>query len=233
MILFGGKANAQTTGGSELSLDNVTIQSFKIFDVENGNREIDYRTSDNAQFNDYKNNPSKFTNALNQDQRTLNYKLSLALEYASQEALKEGDTLTIPATIGSGMNNFSTQTLKDDSNHDLGTWEYKDGKVIITFSGDYIKNNSVKQFTASFETGEVVNYLSDMGKTSVNGERRILNGVLGKNKLIAALGKVNQVYINQHRQAVTLSLVGESDYLVISKGKILVVKNILSTIHIY
>ena len=54
MVLLGGKTTAQEAGGSELSLDNVTITSFKIIDVNNGNRQIDYRTSDNAQFNEYK-----------------------------------------------------------------------------------------------------------------------------------------------------------------------------------
>ena len=60
MALLGGKTTAQEAGGSELSLDNVTVTSFKIIDVTNGNGEIDYRTSDNAQFNDYKNNPAQF-----------------------------------------------------------------------------------------------------------------------------------------------------------------------------
>ena len=189
MTLFGGNANAQTTGGSELSLDNVTIQSFKIFDVQNGNREIDYRTSDNAQFNDYKNNPSKFTNALNQGQRTLNYKLSLALEYASQEALKEGDTLTIPANLGHEMANFEKQALKDGEGHNLGTWEYKNGKVIIHFSGDYIKNNRVTKFKASFETGESTFHLTSAGKTFNLGERRIQEGQLGNKKIIVAREK--------------------------------------------
>ena len=189
MILFGGNANAQTTGGSELSLDNVTIQSFKIFDVQNGNREIDYRTSDNAQFNDYKNNPSKFTNALNQGQRTLNYKLSLALEYASQEALKEGDTLTIPANLGHEMANFEKQALKDGEGHNLGTWEYKNGKVIIHFSGDYIKNNRVTKFKATFETGESTFHLTSAGKTFNLGERRIQEGQLGNKKIIVAREK--------------------------------------------
>ena len=48
MVLLGSKTTAQEAGGSELSLDNVTITSFKIIDVNNGNREIDYRTSNDA-----------------------------------------------------------------------------------------------------------------------------------------------------------------------------------------
>ena len=186
MMLFGGNANAQTTGSSELSLDDVNITSFKIIDVTNGNSEIDYRTSDNAQFNDYKNNPSKFTNALNQGQRTSNYKLSLALEYASQEALKEGDTLTIPANLGYEMANFEKKELKDGEGHKLGTWEYNNGKMIINFSGDYIKNNRVTKFKATFETGDSTFHLSAASKTFNLGERRIQEGQLGNKKIIVA-----------------------------------------------
>ena len=189
MILFGGNANAQTTGGSELSLDDVNITSFKIIDVYNGNREIDYRTSDDAQFTDYKNNPSKFTNALDEGQKTGVYKLSLALEYASQEALKEGDTLTIPANLGYEMSNFDKQVLKDGEGHNLGTWEYKNGKVIINFSGDYIQNNRVTKFKATFETGDNTFHLSAAGKTFNLGERRIQEGQLGNKKIIVAREK--------------------------------------------
>ena len=172
--------------GSALSLDDVKIKSFKIIDVANGNREIDYRTSDSSDYASFSADPSKFSNVVCEGQKNSKIKLALSIEYKSDNAIKEGDTLTIPAKHGGRITNFASKKLFDGTNHQIGNWEYKDGKVIITFSGDYIKNNSVKQFTASFETGEVVNYLSDMGKTSVNGERRILNGVLGKNKLIAA-----------------------------------------------
>ena len=189
MALLGSKTTAQEAGGSELSLDNVTVTSFKIIDVTNGNREIDYRTSDNAQFNEYNSDPTKFTNALNEGQMTSVYKLMLSIAYNSSEALKEGDILTIPATIGSGMNNFLPQTLKDNDNHELGTWEYKDGKVIIHFSGDYIKNNRITKFKASFETGDSTFHLNGGGQTLKLGERRIQEGQLGKEKLIVAREK--------------------------------------------
>ena len=183
------KGNQPLKAGAKrgaLSLDDVRINSFKIIDVANGNKEIDYRTSDSSDYASFSANPSKFSNAVCEGQKNSKIKLALSIEYKSDNAIKEGDTLTIPAKHGGRITNFASKKLFDGTNHQIGNWEYKDGKVIITFSGDYIKNNSVKQFTASFETGEVVNYLSDMGKTSVNGERRILNGVLGKNKLIAA-----------------------------------------------
>ena len=66
-------------------------------------------------------------------------------------AIQKGDTLTIPARHGGRIVDFASKKLFDGTNHQLGTWEYKNGNVIITFAGDYIKNNSVKQFTASFE----------------------------------------------------------------------------------
>lgn len=178
-----GKAGA-TRGG--LSLDNVTIKSFKIIDVANGNKEIDYRTSDNPEYAAFSADPKKFSNAVCQGQTNSRIKLNLSIAYKMDNAIQEGDTLTIPARHGGRIVDFASKKLFDGTNHQLGTWEYKNGNVIITFAGDYIKNNSVKQFTASFETGEVVNYLSDMGKTTVKDERRILNGALGINKLVAA-----------------------------------------------
>ena len=189
MTLFGGNASAQTTGGSELSLDNVTIQSFKIFDVQNGNREIEYRTSDNAQFNEYNSNPTKFNNALNQDQRTLLYTIRLAVTYKGQEPLKEGDTLTIPANLGNEMSEFASSPLRDLEGNVLRTWEYAAGNVIVHFSGDYIKNNRITKFNASFETGYSAFHLSNAGKTFKPGERRIQYGQLGNKKLIVAREK--------------------------------------------
>lgn len=189
MVLLGGQITAQEAGGSELSLDNVTVTSFKIIDVNNGNREIDYRTSDNAQFNEYNSDPTKFNNALNEGQKTLFYKLALAVTYNSQEPLKEGDTLTIPANLGNEMSNFVSLPLTDGEGHVLGTWEYTAGNIIVHFSGDYIKNNRVTRFNASFETGNSTFHLSGAGKTFTRGERRIQYGQLGNNKLIVAREK--------------------------------------------
>lgn len=99
MVLLGGKTTAQEAGGSELSLDNVTVTSFKITDVTNGNREIEYKKQSDAQYEEYKNDPSRFSNALNEGQIDMQIKLDLSVSYSAQEALKEGDTLVIPATI--------------------------------------------------------------------------------------------------------------------------------------
>ena len=87
------------------------------------------------------------------------------------------------------MANFEKQALKDREGHNLGTWEYKNGKVIIHFSGDYIKNNRITKVNASFETGDSVFYLSGGGQTLKLGERRIQEGQLGKEKLIVAREK--------------------------------------------
>lgn len=87
------------------------------------------------------------------------------------------------------MTNFLSQTFKDGENHELGTWEYKDGKVIIHFSGDYIKNNRITRFKASFQTGDSTFYISGGGQTLKLGERRIQEGKLGKENLILAREK--------------------------------------------
>lgn len=190
MVLFGGKTTAQEAGGSELNLDNVTVTSFKIIDVANGNREIDYRTSDNAQFNEYNSDPAKFNNALNEGQKISSYKLNLAVTYKGQEPLKEGDTLVIPATIDTNRSDFSSKPLYDEENHELGTWEYKNGNVVIHFSGDYLKNNKVTKFTASFETGENSIHITTSPKTTKLGERIAWLGTIGKEKFVVAREKL-------------------------------------------
>ena len=89
MVLLGGKTTAQEAGGSELSLDNVTITSFKIIDVKNGNKEIEYKKESDAQYEAYKSDPSRFSNALNEGQVDSSIKLDLSISYSAQEALKE------------------------------------------------------------------------------------------------------------------------------------------------
>ena len=190
LILLGGKATAQETGGSDLSLDNVRIKSFKIIDVLNGNKEIDYRTSDNSQYVDYQNDPSKFSNAFNEGQTNSIFKIQLSISYSSKEPLKEGDKLVIPASLDRYRENFASKPLLDETNHQIGVWEYKDGNIVINFSGDYIKNNRVTQFTASFETGETSLAYSGGERTTKFGERNAETGKLGKQTFIAAREKV-------------------------------------------
>ena len=193
MLLSTGMPNiqvyAQGATGENLSLDNVRIRSFKITDVANGNKEIDYRTSDNAQYDEYKNDSTKFSNALCENQTNSKYKLNLEISYSSQNPINEGDKLIIPGSIGNNIVDFASKPLMDGTNHQLGTWEYKNGDFVISFYGDYIKNNRVTQFTASFETGETAVSLNDKDKTTNLGERKVQIGNLGKEKLVVAREK--------------------------------------------
>ena len=190
MVLLGGKTTAQEAAGSELSLDNVTVTSFKIIDVKNGNKEIEYKKESDAQYEAYKSDPSIFSNGINIGQSTSTFKYQLSISYKAQEILKEGDTLVIPATFDSLKSSFSRKILVDGENHELGTWEYKDGNVVIYFSGDYIKNNRVKSFKASFETGENNILITTSEKTTKLGERIAFIGTVGKEKFVAAREKL-------------------------------------------
>ena len=80
---------------------------------------------------------------------------------------------------GGSVSDFTLKPFLDGNNNQLGTWEYKNGAVNITFSGDYIKNNVVKNFKAKFETGEMLNTLDYVGKTFVLGERATTYGKIG------------------------------------------------------
>lgn len=113
MVLLGGKTTAQEAGGSKLSLDNVTVTSFKITDVTNGNKEIEYKKQSDAQYEEYKGNPNRFSNALNEGQVNSEFKIDLSISYSAQEVLKEGDTLVIPATLDKVKGNFSLKPLYD------------------------------------------------------------------------------------------------------------------------
>lgn len=133
MVLLGGKTTAQEAGGSALSLDNVTVTSFKITDVGNGNKEIEYKTGDDAQFESYKNNPTNFTNVLNESQKDSVVQMQLGVSYSSQVELKEGDKLVIPATFGDIKASFGKKTLVDGNNNELGTWEYSGGNIVVMY----------------------------------------------------------------------------------------------------
>ena len=194
MLIFatlfpGMKALGQDAAGNNLSLDNVRITSFKITDVANGNKEIDYKTEDNAQYNEYKGDPSKFSNALNEGQTISSMKIELSMLYKSTTPLKEGDKLVIPASLDDYKGSFTKRPLFDKDNHQIGVWEYKNGNFVINISGEYIKNNKVTEFTASFETGETRISLSGKDKTTKLGERLSLTGVVGKEKFSLAKEK--------------------------------------------
>ena len=189
MVLLGGKTTAQEAGGSELNLDNVTVTSFKLIDVANGNKEIEYKKQSDAQYNDYKNDPSKFNNTFNEGQTKSLFKVKMSMTYSSNEPLKEGDKLVIPASLNEYKGNFAKLPLLESDGHELGTWEYTDGNIVVNFSGDYIKNNRVTKFTASFETGEIVITLSSKYKGTKLGERASLYGKLGKENFVTSREK--------------------------------------------
>lgn len=111
MVLLGGKTTAQEAGGSELSLDNVTVTSFKIIDVKNGNKEIEYKKESDAQYEAYKSDPSIFSNGINIGQSASTFKYQLSISYKAQEILKEGDTLVFPATFDSLKSSFSRKKI--------------------------------------------------------------------------------------------------------------------------
>ncbi|MBW9213198.1 MULTISPECIES: Cna B-type domain-containing protein, partial [Terrabacteria group] len=212
------KKNSDTPAGpGSLSLDNVKINSFEIIDVANGNKKIDYRTSDSSEYEAYKKDPSKFSNAICEGQKNSDVKLQLSMTYTAQKPILEGDTLSIPAFAGHEKQNFSSKPLMDGTKHQIGTWEYKDGKIEIKFSGDYIKNQQVKSFTASFETGNTKTYLSGGGTTLILGERRTQIGKLGKEDLV--VGREKEYVVSQNNnetwQSVYKSAPGAGDSAVI------------------
>lgn len=181
--------NAPSSGPS---LDDVSINSFKIIDITHGNKEIDYRKSSDADYATWKNNPAGFGYALNQNQQSANVVLEMKFRYSNaNRALQEGDKLTIPAEYGGTMFNFSEVALPlkvtdDTGEHTLGTWKYEDRAFTITFGGDYIRDHNVKSFTTTMSTGKMINFSSSRQRSRILGEKYVLNGKLGKDTLAVA-----------------------------------------------
>lgn len=169
----------------ELSLDDVTIQSFKIIDTTHGDAEIEYSLSSEAS---PKTDPTAFSNAICEGQKVSSLKLEAKVAYDGSDAIQDGDTLTIPASVGRGLN-FASRPLLDGNNNQLGTFEYTNGKFVLKFSGDYLKNHSIKKFEITLQTGEMLQYREDLGRSMTLGERALAEGVLGKDTLYAAYEK--------------------------------------------
>lgn len=169
----------------ELSLDDVTIQSFKIIDTTHGDAEIEYSLSSEAS---PKTDPTAFSNAICEGQKASSLKLEAKVAYDGSDAIQDGDTLTIPASVGRGLN-FASRPLLDGNNNQLGTFEYTNGKFVLKFSGDYLKNHSIKKFEITLQTGEMLQYREDLGRSMTLGERALAEGVLGKDTLYAAYEK--------------------------------------------
>lgn len=172
----------QRVSAQELSLDDVTIQSFKIIDTTHGDAEIEYSLSSDAS---PKTDPTAFSNAICENQKVSSLKLEAKVAYNGSEAIQDGDTLTIPASVGKGLN-FAPRPLLDSGNNQLGTFEYTNGKFVLKFSGDYLKNHSIKKFEITLQTGEITHYRDELGHTMTLGERALSQGVLGKDTLYAA-----------------------------------------------
>ena len=169
----------------ELSLDDVTIQSFKIIDTTHGDAEIEYSLSSEAS---PKTDPAAFSNAICEGQKVSSLKLEAKVAYDGSDAIQDGDTLTIPASVGRGLN-FAPRPLLDGDNNQLGTFEYTDGKFVLKFSGDYLKNHSIKKFEITLQTGEMLQYREALGRSMTLGDRALAEGVLGKDTLYAAYEK--------------------------------------------
>lgn len=190
----------------ELSLDDVTIQSFKIIDTTHGDAEIEYSLSSEAS---PKTDPAAFSNAICEGQKVSSLKLEAKVAYESSNAIQDGDTLTIPAHIGRSLN-FAALPLTDGDGNQLGTFEYTDGKYVLKFSGDYLKDHSLKKFEATLRTGEMQNYRDALGRTMTLGDRALAEGVLGKDTLYAAHEKYYVVAQGIGTTSSTVSVVADS-----------------------
>lgn len=173
----------------ELSLDDVTIQSFKIIDAMHGDAEIEYSLSSEAS---PKTDPAAFSNAICEGQKLSSLKLAAKVAYDGSDAIQDGDTLTIPASVGRGLN-FAPRPLLDGDNNQLGTFEYTDGKFVLKFSGDYLKNHSIKKFEITLQTGEMLQFREALGRSMTLGDRALAKGVLGKDTLYAAYEKYHVI----------------------------------------
>lgn len=167
----------------ELSLDDVTIQSFKIIDTTHGDAEIEYSLSSEAS---PKTDPAAFSNAICEGQKVSSLKLEAKVAYDGSDAIQDGDTLTIPAKAGVFPQDFVARPLLDGDDNQVGTFEYTDGKFVLKFSGDYVKNHSIKKFTVTLQTGKMWQHVGNAGYTTTQGERALVKGMLGKDTLYTA-----------------------------------------------
>lgn len=174
--------------GNELGLDHVEITNFKIVATDR-DTVFDYKETTAPDAEAYKNDPSKFSNAICQGQTYPYVGIELNIKYENKgNYLKEGDTLTIRADYGGDRKNSEAKPLVWDGNQ-LGTWEYKNGYIIIHFGGDYIKKNQVDKFTAYFKTEGVSNWASGQTPTFKKGERYIKTGYIGNKEIMVPFEK--------------------------------------------
>lgn len=233
LVSYADEADMTDTHSSkELGLENVEVKSFKIIDISDGNKEIEYLESSSPDYDHYKSDPSKFKNAVCENQKNSKIKLKLSIEYSGDNIINEGDTLTVPASHGGTLQSFTNRARPVEWNGNvLGNCIYENGNFVLTFSGDYIKNNKVKQFSAYFETGEMTEYSLSQKKTTVLGEKTVKSGKLGKNSIIVPFEKyyikssiIGQSYSNVFKgaiksndQHISWALMLRGDYKTIGK----------------
>ncbi len=197
---------ADESKGDSLSLDDVTIDSFKIIDKSHGDAEIDYSYA-------LESNPDAFANIMCIDQSSSVVELNLGITYQSANAIKEGDELVIPAVYGGRQIDFVQQPLLDANGNTLGTWQYVGGEFVLIFGGEFINNNVVNNFSASFVTGELPNGIGDQPKTFNLGERIVKNGKVGNKDFTIAYEKCHIVAeeINNTYKSIYKLQAGTSD----------------------
>ncbi len=196
MVVFG-----DDTKGQNLPLDGLTINEFKIVDKDHGNVEIDISYA-------MENDPTAFSNAMCEDQSNSFVKLSLDFTYNNSNPIKEGDTLTIPATYGGSQPPFAELPLLDGSGNVLGTWKFTGTSFDIKFGGDFINNNTIQTLNATLSTGWIKNVVSAQPKTFNKGERVVKQGIIGNKPFTIAYEKYY----------VVAAPVGETDERIIKYG---------------
>lgn len=77
-------------------------------------------------------------------------KMKLSISYASANPLKEGDRISLPAYISDyKMNNFSSKSLKDGFDNEIGKWEYAVADHTTEINGYNIKNSYIPKTSDS------------------------------------------------------------------------------------
>ncbi|MBW9213204.1 MULTISPECIES: hypothetical protein, partial [Terrabacteria group] len=161
-----------------------------ILDSTHDGKEIDYKKEGKPGYNDYLNDPKKFTQPVGKDQKVSKLSLKLAVNLSAKEAIKEGDTKEIEADLGDEFKNATStaKPIRYGTGDEIGTYVYNKGKFVLTFSGDYIKNNEVKDLTTTLRTDDVTISNTKMG-TGTNGEKSTLYGKVVDKTIIAGYEK--------------------------------------------
>ena len=214
MILSVMSLSNVKAAGKELGMDHAKVTSFEITDTVDG-KTIQYKKESEADYSSYESNPDQFSNAVCQNQQDSRIKLKLGVSYDAPDVLQEGDTLTINGDYGGKLENFTENPLPIKvGNNVLGTWVYKDGKFILTFSGDFIRDHQVKKFSAYFETGEMLIRSASLEKSTEKGKKYVQYGKVGKEKICTPFEyrHIDASTINNTKQILSKSPDGSDDH---------------------